>query len=187
MDHYYETIGENWFSYAKFYKDMVEKFPSESLFVELGSWRGRSSVCMLVEIINSGKNIKFDCVDEWKYHPDTQQPVSNQEEFDEIFYEFLNNIQPVNQYIQVVKMSTELASSFYTDNSIDFVFVDAGHSYAGVLNDLKCWYPKLKKGGIIAGHDYFHREHTGVREAVDEFYNSKAIIIKDQNVWYYEK
>jgi len=40
------------------------------------------------------------------------------------------------------------------DNSLDFVYIDGDHSYDAVLADLTVWYPKLREGGILAGHDF---------------------------------
>ena len=62
MEHFYENIP-GWFSYDYLYRDAVERAEDESLFVEIGSFKGRSTAFMCVEIANSGKNIKFDCID----------------------------------------------------------------------------------------------------------------------------
>ena len=60
MEHIYNQLnfGEDWFTYPNLYSDMVKKFPSGSKFVEVGSWKGKSSSYITVEIINSNKNIK---------------------------------------------------------------------------------------------------------------------------------
>jgi hypothetical protein len=42
----------------------------------------------------------------------------------------------------------------FPDNYFNFIYVDARHDYKGVLDDLRAWWPKLKMGGIFAGHDY---------------------------------
>jgi len=54
------------------------------------------------------------------------------------------------------------------DESLDLVFIDATHEYKWVLSDLTHWYPKLKPGGVMLGHDYLTPEYT-VRRAADEF------------------
>ena len=66
MEHFYQTLGEDWFSYPELYKSIVENNQDGAHTVEVGSWKGRSASFMAVEIINSNKNIKFDCVDTWK-------------------------------------------------------------------------------------------------------------------------
>jgi hypothetical protein len=48
---------------------------------------------------------------------------------------------------------------------LDFCFIDENHSYKSVREDVLMWLPKIKKGGILAGHDYFHAE---VRRAVHD-------------------
>jgi predicted O-methyltransferase YrrM len=55
--------------------------------------------------------------------------------------------------VVVVSDSTE-ASRRFEDNSIDFVYIDADHSYDGVTADLTAWYPKVRLGGMMSGHDY---------------------------------
>ena len=45
----------------------------------------------------------------------------------------------------------------FEDNSIDFVYVDARHDYKGVLEDLRLYWPKVRQGGILAGHDYLNQ------------------------------
>ncbi len=64
IPHTYKNLnfGEDWFTYPDLYKEMVEKFDN-SIFVKIGSWKGKSSSYMATEIANSKKNIKFFCVD----------------------------------------------------------------------------------------------------------------------------
>lgn len=154
MEHYWENI-QNWFTYPILYKNMVEKFDNAK-FVEVGNWKGASAVYMGVEIVNSGKNITLDCID-------NMAPI--------IFNEFKTNITPLKNIITPFNISSENGSKLYEDESLDFVFIDAGHSYEDVSLDLKLWYPKVKKGGVFAGHDYPAWE--GVKIAVDEFFVGK--------------
>jgi len=57
---------------------------------------------------------------------------------------------------------------------LDYVYVDARHDYAGVKEDLEAWWPKLRKGGLLAGHDFIpdgivKEGDFGVQKAVHEF------------------
>lgn len=54
------------------------------------------------------------------------------------------------------------------DESLDFVYIDGDHSYASCKEDINMWLPKIKKGGIIAGHDYLEACFMGVVNAVNE-------------------
>ena len=65
MEHFYQTVGEDWMDFQELYSNMVEHFTDGSHFVEVGSWKGRSASYMGVAIYNSEKQIKFDCVDTW--------------------------------------------------------------------------------------------------------------------------
>lgn len=58
-----------------------------------------------------------------------------------------------------------------SDESLDFVFIDGDHGYDSVINDIREWAKKVKKGGIVSGHDYLHMAsgNVGVVQAVDEY------------------
>lgn len=52
-----------------------------------------------------------------------------------------------------------------SDNSLDFIFIDADHEYESVKKDIRAWTPKLKKGGMLSGHDY---DFPDVERALNE-------------------
>lgn len=60
---------------------------------------------------------------------------------------------------------------FFGKEYFDWVYIDADHSYASVLEDLQHWYPQVKKGGFLCGDDYgwSHPLTAGPQPAVDEF------------------
>jgi len=72
---------------------------------------------------------------------------------------------------------------------LDFIFIDALHTYDGVLNDLERWYAEIRIGGLISGHDYNHPNFPGVTKAVDEFSGLKNcnIIECEGHIWYFIK
>lgn len=85
--------------------------------------------------------------------------------------------------------TTHEASLLVPDGSLDFIFIDANHSYEGVAQDLRDWVPKVKLGGIISGHDYTtlaHRRYKrGVRWAVDEFIATSGykFRLRQRQIW----
>lgn len=160
-------FGEEWFSYPDLYKSMVEKFSSGSKFVEVGSWKGKSSAYMAVEIANSDKEIDFYCVDIWEGSIEQK----GMEELHRLYDIFLSNMKPVESYYTPLKMKSLDAVSIFGDHSLDFVFIDASHEYEDVKADIIAWLPKIKPGGILAGHDYYIGDfdyHPGVKKAVNE-------------------
>lgn len=56
--------------------------------------------------------------------------------------------------IKFYECTSQEAVLKFDNESLDFIFIDADHSYDSVLEDLNLWYPKLKKGGLLSGHDY---------------------------------
>jgi len=69
-------------------------------------------------------------------------------------------------------LSIDVAKTLLNE-SLDWVYIDADHRYEVVKADLEAWFPKVRKGGVISGHDYVKYENGetvfGVIEAVDEF------------------
>jgi predicted O-methyltransferase YrrM len=181
MEHFYKNLGEEWFTYPGLYSMVVDKFPTNSHFVEVGVWKGMSAAYMAVEIINSGKDIKFDCVDNWEYIEEQKEIPKDM--FEGLYKTFLKNINPVKHIITPVRELSWDGAKHYKDNSLDFIFIDAAHDYKSVKKDINAWFPKLKQGGIIAGHDYTWCED--VRQAVNEFFEGKSIY-ENEGCWIYE-
>lgn len=71
----------------------------------------------------------------------------------------------------VIKKDSIEAAKDVADGSLDFVFIDADHSHKSVKEDITAWAEKVKKGGIVSGHDYyvFPSGNRGVIDAVDEY------------------
>ena len=65
------------------------------------------------------------------------------------------------------------------------IFLDADHSYEAVRLDIETWLPKVKKNGILAGHDYINLLHPGVKRAVDDIFEGDIQI--DGSSWIYNK
>ena len=182
MKHFFHNI-QGWFSFPNLYLAMTKLYPSGSRFVEIGSYKGQSSSFMAVEIANSQKDIKFYCIDTWlgsdeKYHKNDETVKNGQ-----LYETFLKSIEPAKHYIIPIRKTSEEASKDFEDNSLDFIFIDAAHDYENVINDLKCWFPKLKKNGHIAGHDFSDR-WPWVKKAVIEFFEGKALDV-GEGCWCY--
>ncbi|KAH3766052.1 WD repeat domain 60 [Pelomyxa schiedti] len=65
----------------------------------------------------------------------------------------LLNLAPF-KHATVLRLTSEQAAKLIPDDSLSFVYIDARHDYSSVLQDLSLWYPKLKRGGVLAGHDF---------------------------------
>jgi predicted O-methyltransferase YrrM len=71
---------------------------------------------------------------------------------------------------------------------LDFVFIDADHSYEGCKADIEAWFPKVKPGGLLSGHDYDNPDFPefGVKRAVDEFAarHGHSVELGDNLTWF---
>ena len=96
-----------------------------------------------------------------------------------------------NKIIKKIKCKSDDAINLFEDNSIDFIYIDGNHQYKFVKNDIINYFPKIKIGGIISGHDYETSEKTfhirGVKKAVDEYFKSPPLKIYPDNSWVYIK
>lgn len=79
-----------------------------------------------------------------------------------------------------VQKSSMKAVKDVTDASLDFVFIDADHSYDAVRDDILEWSKKVRPGGIVSGHDYYENSRglLGVVRAVDEYVNEHGYELK---------
>ena len=154
-------------------------------FVEIGSWKGKSAFCMGSFIALENKNIKFYCVDTWKGSDEhsTESDVIS----DTLFDVFKKNTEEVKNYITPIRRTSLDAAKQFENESLDFVFIDAAHDYENVKNDINAWYPKVKKGGTISGHDY-HHTWSGVVKAVNEWaVSNRKLFSVDVTTWTHHK
>ena len=163
IEHFYQPF-QGWFDFLDVYAGVVAAAPETGAkFVEVGCWLGKSTIAMAVEILNSGKSIRFDVVDHFKGSDDFPKaivPLNIREVFE-------RNISSVRHAVHDIhECLSWRAASRYADNSLDFVFIDASHDMESVSKDLAAWWPKVRSGGLFAGHDY---DQPGVQSALDEW------------------
>lgn len=151
MDHFYEEIPGS-FTFESFYSWLAGQLPTGGRMVEVGTDRGRSAAYLGVEILNSGSGCKIDLVD---LYPRGIEDVANR-------------LAPVMGAISVIRQECSWeAARHYANGSLDAVFLDAGHQYECLKNDIHAWRRTIRPGGVLAGHD-FALDIPGVIQAVAE-------------------
>lgn len=105
-------------------------------------------------------------VDAWTAYPGYREHVS-QAKLDAFYIETVDRLAPYTGTIHR-GFSVEVAATV-ADGSLDFVYLDANHVYAHVLADLAAWAPKVRPGGVVAGHDYGRRSVGQVEDAVRDW------------------
>lgn len=78
--------------------------------------------------------------------------------------------------VTIVRKYSHVAAESMPDRSVDFIYIDGDHSHAAALLDLTSWYPKIKRRGIMAGHDYY--DGCGVKSAVDQFCAARSLDVQ---------
>jgi hypothetical protein len=167
-----------WFDFADIYAQVVESAPKEGAhFVEVGSFLGKSTSFMAVEIANSEKRIVFDAVDTWLGNPSQPETFAMIKDHaaGDAFAAFIANMKRggLMLYVNAVRLPSTRAAALYQDSSLDFVFIDAEHAYESCRDDIRAWWRKVKPGGTIAGHDVFY---PSVNQAVTEFFGNAYVI-----------
>lgn len=69
----------------------------------------------------------------------------------------------------IIKGNSFDAAADFSDGEVDFIFFDAGHRFSGFALDMINWWPKVRMGGVIAGHDYWRRYRYEVMEVANSF------------------
>ena len=154
MKHIFDEpqFGENWFNYDELYRRLVQNCRADGKIVEVGSWKGKSAAFLLVEAWNKSPRIEIYAVDTWlgsKEHAG-EECIKN----GTLYEQFLANVKPVSRQLVPLRMTSLKGANFFPDQCLDSVFIDAAHDYDNVKADVLAWLPKVRSGGILAGHDY---------------------------------
>ena len=140
-------------------------------FIEIGVAFGGH----IEQILNNTKINKIYAIDSYKLSETTtdnfqkkDQSYFNQDDYDELYIFTKNRLDKPGNDILFIREDSKDSLKYVDDESVDIIFIDAEHSYDGVKMDIKNWIKKIKKNGIISGHDYGHPNFPGVKKAVDE-------------------
>ena len=127
--------------------------------LELGVQHGYFSNAMLS---HWPKCVEYHLVDLWgplKYYEDYAN--KDQKSQDKIYKGAMERLRPWKNKIHMCRNLTTVCSRHYENKYFHFIYVDARHDFKGVAADLEAYWPKLKVGGIIAGHDYITNDESG--------------------------
>lgn len=162
---------------------------------EIGVWEGDFSDFLL----RNWNGKKLNSIDPWKFfdNKDYKDAMNiEQKRFDDVYENTAMKLSEFGSRSQIIRKASKEASETFADEQLDFVYIDAQHHYEAVKEDIELWFPKVKKGGIVAGHDYLNgvRGDTvfGVKKAVDEFAkaNKLKLVISnepDLKSWFIRK
>lgn len=157
--------------------------------VEIGVHKGRLSGRLLV----ANGAMFLHMVDPWADSGDTYRQTDDyiasytQQEHDSAMRKALEEVMPFEGRYKVHRMTSEQAAPLFEPESLDFVFIDGDHSYEACSLDIRLWWPKLKIGGLLSGHDYTDEKNFGVIRAVNEFVGERELRLGMNNTWFITK
>lgn len=147
-------------------RDLFNLFPdvTDCVAVELGVAEGLHSR----DLCENGYKLVIS-VDAWECRPDQKgDGGSPQDWHDKNYRNACDLLRPFGERSKILRGPTTAMAQYISDESCDLIYIDADHSYNGCLNDIHAWWPKLKKFGVMAFHD-FEMTQYGVKQAVNDF------------------
>ena len=171
---YYWDYGSpnltGWMSFREltFLHDIAKRMES---VIELGSWKGKST-----HAICSSKCPKVTAIDTWMgslAEPDAHAQAKD----GSVFEEFKRNLAGFDNLTMIQKDINDAVLDV-PDKSVDMIFLDAGHTYEEVKNDIRKWKNKAKI--VLCGHDYCEA-WPGVIQSVNEELNGPDEVV--DTIW----
>lgn len=171
---------------------LANKARYSHVFIEIGSWHGRSTRAIVDNLPNNGV---LYAIDHWMGSQSerlTNHASAAEAEGDAAYLEFCDNLFDHIQEGRVIplRMTSKNAANFLKSKGIqaDIIFVDGGHEKPEVIEDIDNWTPLVKDGGILCGHDYYHEGYVwiGVQQAVDEKFGQRGTgmgYLENNSIW----
>lgn len=145
--------------------ELINLLQPDPVTAELGVAEGNFSQ----DICREWNPSKHYCVDNWAKIPDTRGDGNFPQEWHNMNYHAaIWKMYEYRHKVEFLKGITWEMARHIKDDSLDLCYVDANHSFEGVTQDIKAWFPKVKEGGVMAFHDYFMPQY-GVLDSVHEF------------------
>ena len=156
------------------FPDLLREHGLTGAGVEIGVKEGKFSRVLLKSDLST-----IYLIDPWLHYECGNATVPQEEHdrrYEAVLKEFMIPTNPPR--VLVIRATSVDGTQHFKDGSLDFVYIDADHRYKYIKEDLAAWYPKVKSGGIFAGHDYLNIKvpHiVEVKRAVDEFVEEKGL------------
>jgi cephalosporin hydroxylase len=179
---YWKTIP-GWFNFEDVYKLAVANSQDGDTLVEVGVFLGKSLCMLLDEVSQSGKKLSVVGVDKFEiddYFGQVKLPWGElasewkAREGENVLYEkaldYISQSPHKAHLTEVRRAGSNTPTALPSPRTCSFVYLDANHTYEFVLADLNAWYPAVRPGGLLAGHDLYSKGYNcGVRQAVEDF------------------
>ena len=160
--------------------DLISKNNFERV-AEIGVLKGKLTKRILCSLCQNTLT-EYWAIDPWKVTDEhSYLKTFTQKNWDDIYAEVCKKMRWAEQ-LRVLRLTSERASKLFGRGHFDLVYIDGNHHFNNVINDIKLWLPRIRKGGILCGHDY-GRAETEVKEAIDKYFGNDVVIDKKSTVW----
>jgi hypothetical protein len=133
----------------EFLKEILSQMP-QGKGIEIGTFKGELSK----EILQMWNGTLY-MLDVWRPLGGEYVDSSNHSNFHNgVYGDAMKNINGLEGRGVMIRCTSEVGVNIFSDESLDFAYIDANHAYAFVKQDIALWWPKVKKGGWLCGHDY---------------------------------
>lgn len=179
-----ENKAEGWNGKSPIFKKLIEE-TQPKIIVEVGSWKGQSTITMAQAIKELGLDTKIICIDTWlgalEFYtiPTPERDLMFKDGYPQVYYKFLENIREhgVDDIITTIPLPSNLGLQYLISKGTqaDLIYIDGSHEYDDVMNDIV--YANQLNPKVIFGDDYTNSVFPGVKRAVDDFpLNNKEIV-----------
>lgn len=153
-------------------RDLIAVLPSGITMIEVGCFAGESTKMFL----DSGKVKALFAVDAWQNGLDTTDAATVKYDLAVVEKWFDERLAFYSNVVKKKGDSLSLAAGF-ADSSVDFIYLDSCHEYEHVMKEISAYFPKVKFGGFIGGHDY--GTYLGVTQAVCDVFDAPDELFAD--------
>jgi predicted O-methyltransferase YrrM len=163
--------------------DVIESFMKEQgykNFIEVGCKEGRTTG----HVLKTVPEARAVAIDPWMVQTAASADAETYDKwnFAQIEAEFWTNVGDAKDRCQMIRKTSAEAADIIV-GPFDLVFIDARHDYDSVLEDIHLWWPKIRLGGMICGHDFNHK-WPGVERAVAQSFNLMHVGVASDSVWF---
>lgn len=146
----------------------------EELGFRLGAEIGVNKGSNALRFNRANPECKLYCIDPWALY-DGMNDFTDDAERKDAYALAKQKLDPIDN-IEIIRESSMDALRHFEDESFDFVYIDANHEWPYVTQDIFYWAQKVRKGGIVSGHDYLTNpkasEFNQVTEVVHGYTNA---------------
>lgn len=183
----FQIDQQGWNSEHPYLAEAIESMKPK-LVVEVGVWKGASTIFMGEKISSLGLDCAIIAVDTWLgswdhwIHEVFRKELNFIHGYPTLYNKFAANIlaKSLEKIVIPLPLDSINAYNVLKEKNIvpDIIHIDGGHDYQTVRADIEAWWGLLAEGGMLIGDDYFEDIWPGVRRAYDEFAKDERMVLE---------